>query len=242
MLIYAALKIGMRKTFPILLLATTLLGAACGRFTGGDLDHNSDYIRAHNAAAAGDFHVAATFYNKALLAFPNSGKAHLEFGQLCDEKLGDPIAAIYHYRQFLELDPNSEHRQMVEGYVDRAKLALAAKLPPTSGADPAELMRLQMENNALRTRVTELERAAAVIPPISNPGAGPTPPAVVASNIPTTPTPSVRTHIVQKGDTLQSLALRYYGTRSAWEKIFSANRTILPSKDHLKIGQQLAIP
>ena len=219
-----------------------MLGAACGRFSGGDLDHNSDYLRAHNAAAAGDFHVAATYYHKALLAFPDSAKAHLEFGQLCDEKLGDPIAAIYHYRQFLELDPNSEHRQMVEGYVDRAKLALAAKLPPTSGADPAELMRLQMENSTLRARVTELERAAAAVPLSSSPAAGPIPPAVVASNIPTPSTPSARYHIVQKGDTLQSLALRYYGTRSAWEKIFAANRPILPSKDHLKIGQQLVIP
>ena len=241
MLIYAVLKICVQKTIPILLMAVTLLGAACGRFTGGDLDHNSDYIRAHNASAAGDFHVAAAFYNKALLAFPDSGKAHLELGQLCDEKLGDPIAAIYHYRQFLELDPNSEHRQMVEGYVDRAKLALAAKLPSSSGADPAELMRLQMENSTLRTRVAELERAATTLPPVSNPSPAP-PSAVVASNLPTTPTPSGRTHIVQKGDTLQSLALRYYGTRSAWEKIFAANRTILSSKDHLKIGQQLVIP
>ena len=235
------LKIGVRKTIPVLLMAVTLLGGACGRFTGGDLDHNTDYIHAHNAAAAGDFHVAAAFYNKALLAFPDSGKAHLELGQLCDEKLGDPIAAIYHYRQFLVLDPNSEHRQMVEGYVDRAKLALAAKLPSSSGADPAELMRLQMENSTLRTRVAELERAATTLPPVSNPSPAP-PSAVVASNLPTTPTPSGRTHIVQKGDTLQSLALRYYGTRSAWEKIFAANRTILSSKDHLKIGQQLVIP
>jgi len=236
------LKIGVQKTIPVLLMAVTLLGAACGRFTGGDLDHNTDYIHAHNAAAAGDFHVAAAFYNKALLAFPDSGKAHLELGQLCDEKLGDPIAAIYHYRQFLELDPNSEHRQMVEGYIDRAKLALAAKLPSSNGADPAELMRLQMENSTLRARVAELERAATTVPPLSNPSPALPPPAVVASNIPTTPTPSVRTHIVQKGDTLQSLALRYYGTRSAWEKIFAANRTILSSKDHLKIGQQLVIP
>src|SRR5207244_3284471 len=49
-------------------------------------------------------------------------------------------------------------------------------------------------------------------------------------------------HVVQKGDTLQSLALRYYGTRSEWGKIYAANRTILPSKDQLKVGQQLVIP
>ena len=228
-----------RKLIQAVVGAGMLLGAACGRMTGGDLDHNSDYIRAHNAAAAGDFHVAATFYHKTLLAIPDAAKAHLEFGQLCDEKLGDPIAAIYHYRQFLELDPNSERRALVEGNIDRAKLALAAKLPAPSAADPAELMRLQMENTTLRARVVELERAVSVA--TNNATPAPVSEVGVAGNVPPAP-PSQRTHVVQKGDTLQSLALKYYGTRSAWEKIFTANRTLLPSKDHLKIGQQLVIP
>ena len=148
------------KPIPLLFVAAALLLAACGRFTGGDLDHNPDYIRARNAEAAGDVHVAATYYSQALRAVPDAGKAHLEFGVLCDEKLGDPVAALYHYRQFLELEPNSDRRQVVEGYIDRARLALAAKLPATNAADPAELMRLQAENAALRSRVTELERAA----------------------------------------------------------------------------------
>jgi len=51
-----------------------------------------------------------------------------------------------------------------------------------------------------------------------------------------------RTHVVQKGDTLQSLAFKYYGTRSAWDKIYQANRDVLPSKDQLRIGQQLNLP
>ena len=211
-----------------------LLLAACGRFTGGDLDRNPDYIRARNAEAAGDFHVAATFYSKALREVPDGSKAHLEFGLLCDEKLGDPIAAIYHYRQFLELEPNSERRQVVDGYIERAKYSLAAKLPVTTAADPAELMRLQFENTNLRARLSELEHTTNIVvaPPVA--------PVAVITNTP--PVTGSRTHVVQKGDTLQSLSLRYYGTRSAWEKIFMANRTILPTRDQLKVGQQLVIP
>ena len=225
------------KPIQALLVMLMLLVAACGRFSGGDIDHNADYIRARNAAAAGDFHVAATFYSKALQAGPEAGKAHLEFGVLCDEKLGDPIAAIYHYRQFLELEPNSERRPVVEGYCERAKLTLAAKLPSTSASDPAELMRLQTENTALRARVSELER---VVNTATNVAPVPVVPVVTPPDLPAPS--SSRTHVVQKGDTLQSLALRYYGTRSAWEKIFNANRSILPSKDHLKVGQQLVVP
>ena len=109
---------------------------------------------------------------------------------------------------------------------------MVAKLPQPPAIDPAELTRLQTENAALRGRVAELESkgsAAAV-----GPGVPAMPPAAAS-----TPT---RTHIVQKGDTLQSLALRYYGARSAWEKIYTANQTILPSKNQLKVGQQLVIP
>jgi len=231
------------------LLAMALVGVAgCDRFaavTGGDLDHNPDYTRARNAAAAGDFHVAETFYNKTLRALPNAGQAHLELGVLCDEKLGDPIAAIYHYRQFLELEPNSDRRQVVEGYIERAKLALAAKLPAATGADPGELLRLQSENSALRQENASLRAHAAEVEHATNAvtSSGPSPamvPPLVTTNPP--PATGARTHTVQKGDTLFSIAVRYYGTRSAWEKIYSANRTTLPSKDQLKIGQQLVIP
>ena len=240
MLFWHPTNMGRLKPIYALLAAVTLLAAACGRLTGGDLEHNPDYVHARNAAAAGDFHVAATYYNKALRTLPEAGPAHLELGQLCDEKLGDPVAAIYHYRQFLELEPNSERRQVVEGYLERARLALAAKLPAPGTADPAELMRLQTENATLRARVVELERAAVTV---TNTLVPTTPVLVVAPTNSNPPPPAgPRTHLVQKGDTLQSLALRYYGTRSGWEKIFNANRGILPSKDHLKIGQQLVIP
>ena len=245
------MKTGTRKLiqYRAVLLATALVWVTgCDWFTtgtGGDLDHNPDYTRARNAAAAGDFHVAETFYNKTLRALPNAGQAHLELGVLCDEKLGDPIAAIYHYRQFLELEPNSERRQVVEGYIERAKLSLAAKLPAATGADPGELIRLQSENSAfrqenasLRAHAAEPEHATNVVANTGNLPVVTTP--VMTTNPP--PPTGVRTHTVQKGDTLFSIAVKYYGTRSAWEKIYTANRASLPNKDQLKIGQQLVIP
>ena len=154
---------------------------------------------------------------------PDSAQTHLELGLLYDERLGDPLAAIYHYRQYLELRPTSDRKAVVEDFIERAKMAFAATLSPPASPDTGELVRLQNENAALRAR---LEKP--VTPPVPE---APAPPAMVA-----------RTHVVQKGDTLQSLALRYYGSRAAWEKIFEANRTILPSKDQLKVGQQLTIP
>jgi len=116
----------------------------------------------------------------------------------------------------------------------------------------------------LRSHVAELEKAVTVAttggePPTVVVASTPAPasvvmpssaPAIVMAAAPVAafadPSPGetlrARAYIVQRGDTLQSLALRYYGTRSAWEKIYQANRSGLPSKDQLKVGQQLVIP
>lgn len=52
-----------------------------------------------------------------------------------------------------------------------------------------------------------------------------------------------RRHVIAKGDTLFSLAQRYYGNRSRWRDIFEANRDVLKSKDDpLRIGQEVKIP
>jgi nucleoid-associated protein YgaU len=52
-----------------------------------------------------------------------------------------------------------------------------------------------------------------------------------------------RHHTVARGDTLFSLAQKYYGSRSRWRDIYAANRDTLPSeKTPLKIGMDLKIP
>ncbi len=224
----------MRHFRPIGRVALLTLLAACGRVapvTDADLGQLADYQRARKAAESGDFHAAAGLYDRVLRVAPDAARVRLELGLLYDEKMGDPITAIYYYRQYLALQPDSGKKQLVEDFVERAKLSLAAKGTEPPSVDASEVTRLQTENAALRGRIAELEKAAA-------PGA--TPEAVTTT--PPTPPSETHTHLVQKGDTLQSLALRYYGTRSAWEKIYAANRAILPSKDQLKIGQQLVIP
>ncbi|RME25939.1 MAG: LysM peptidoglycan-binding domain-containing protein [Deltaproteobacteria bacterium] len=52
----------------------------------------------------------------------------------------------------------------------------------------------------------------------------------------------VRTHVVQKGDTLGKLAQRYYGNSGLWPTIQAANRDLLGDGVALKIGMKLKIP
>ena len=242
------------------------------RSTDAEAGREANYQRAKKFYEQNDFQAAAEFYKRALAVNPEFANAHLELGLLCDNKLSDPISAIYHYRRYLELRPDSEKKQLVSDFIERAKLSLAAKLPQSPIVDPGDLTRLQnqnvallQENAQLRTQIAELEKAANAVKPVI--ALAPTTDFVVpATSVPVTTaqpvsTPSTimaaapitspvetaesartRMHVVQKGDTLYSLALRYYGTRSAWDKIYQANRSGLSNRDQLKVGQQLVIP
>ncbi len=56
-------------------------------------------------------------------------------------------------------------------------------------------------------------------------------------------TAAVRTHVVQRGDTLYELARRYFNNdQSKWRKIYEANAATIPNKDLLRVGQELVIP
>ncbi|MGA2604427.1 MAG: LysM peptidoglycan-binding domain-containing protein [Verrucomicrobiia bacterium] len=265
----------LHRSFAVAIAA--LLLTACersGPISDVGAEREADYQRAKRLCEQHDFAGAASFYEKALSVNPDFANGHMELGLLYENQLGDPISAIYHYRRFLELRPDSEKRQLVEDFVERAKLSLAAKSPQSPLVDSSELTRLEnekaallQENAALRTRVAELEKVGNLTPPVAAspatvPAAPVVPPPPMAATAPaaapgivlaaapvmstsetsTMDSPRLRTYIVQRGDTLQSLALRYYGSRAGWEKIFQANRSGLASKDQLKVGQQLVIP
>lgn len=51
-----------------------------------------------------------------------------------------------------------------------------------------------------------------------------------------------RIYIVEKGDTLQEISNKMYGTTKKWKKIYEANKSVLKSPDMIKPGQKLVIP
>lgn len=56
-------------------------------------------------------------------------------------------------------------------------------------------------------------------------------------------TAAVKTiHTVSQGETLSSIAVQYFGTSTAWQKIMDANADILQSPSQLRPGMRLKIP
>lgn len=206
-------------------------------------------------------------------------ESHLEAGLVYLHHIRDPIAAIYHFRKFLALRPNSAQAPLVRQRIDAAIRDFARTLP----AQPVEsqlqrvdliaaLDKLKLENDLLKRQIADLqggretaapgdssttpvERAADdlslslnALPTVRTrpaptervrPAAAPT--GRTASPAPSAPAVA-RRHTVRPGDTLSSLAQRYYGNRSRWRDIYQANRSQMRSESDLRVGLELVIP
>jgi nucleoid-associated protein YgaU len=53
---------------------------------------------------------------------------------------------------------------------------------------------------------------------------------------------SARSYTVKKGDTLQKISQKFYGTTKKWRQIYEANRKVLKDPDKLTVGTKLTIP
>ena len=63
------------------------------------------FVLGKSRVNAMDFQGAIEAFEQSLEANPHSAAAHFELGWLYDEKTSDPAAAIYHYQEYLKLNP-----------------------------------------------------------------------------------------------------------------------------------------
>ncbi len=91
-------------------------------------------------------------------------ESHLEVGLLYLYHIRDPIAAIYHFRQYLALRPNSPNASQVRQRVDAAIREFARTLPARPVEDQiqrvdliATLDKLKLENELLKRQIADLQ-------------------------------------------------------------------------------------
>jgi len=56
------------------------------------------------------------------------------------------------------------------------------------------------------------------------------------------PAPACEDYKVQKGDTLQKISEKFYGTTKKWNKIFEANKDKIKAPDKIRVGQTICVP
>ncbi len=129
-------------------------------------------------------------------------------------RLESAVAALEARNKDLEEERSSAGRGSLSKKLDEARKAL--KTAETKNADYARQVK------ALEATVARLEAAADA-----------------------TSTGSERrtvTHVVEEGETLRLIALKYYGSKERWKDIYEANRSSIPDPNTIKAGQKLVIP
>jgi len=173
--------------------------------------------------------------------------AHFELGWLCDTKLNDPAAAVYHYEQHLRLQPDSPRSALVQERIRGCKQQLANSefpLPNTRNLQK-DVDRLNAENQTLKQQLEALKTQLAYAIGANQ---GRTEPARYTASPGTTtttaaPRPGVpaagrtRVHVVQAHETLMTIAAQY-GVKVS--NILAANPQVNPKR--LRIGQSLNVP
>ncbi|MFA4945687.1 MAG: LysM peptidoglycan-binding domain-containing protein [Lentisphaeria bacterium] len=194
-----------------------LLAAGCGADSGLSDERNPFYLKGKRLAQEERYEEAVQAYEKCLRFSPQSAKAHLQLAMLYEDRLKDPLAAIYHYRLYLRQAPRGEEAGTVQKWLGRAErvylqqltdrypeeveaLLRAQEGTPGTGFSDREQMLLQRLKQAatelqrLRGEVARLERAAAAVPPVAaapaSAGGGPAEPVVVPVVPPLPPAPA----------------------------------------------------
>ncbi len=117
-----------------------LLAAGCDRAADDRRDARDRCLRrAKIAQDAEDVEAAIRWCEKALRRRPDSALAHRELALMYDHFKQDYVPALYHYRRFLELRPDSPQRAEVERMIRDCRRALVAQIAAAPDEWPAAL-------------------------------------------------------------------------------------------------------
>lgn len=201
-----------RPAIPLVRLPRLLLGAAVLWLAGC-----TDYDRVKTAAEIdepayreGQALLKSGRRQEALSAFfkvidkrgDDAPESHLEIGLLYAQHINDPLSALYHFKKYLSLRPNSPQAPLVRQRIAAATREFARTLP----AQPLEnqlqrvdlvaaLDKLKQENEALKQELADLKagRNAVTVPGLADTvAAGPAAAPVINFSVETMPTVRTR--------------------------------------------------
>lgn len=188
---------------------------------------------AEQKAKARDYTGAIKIYESALDGTPEAAEIHYRLAVIYDDKLRRPADALHHFQRYLELLPSGEFAKEAEAYKKEATVKLVRSGTLGGPASQSELVRLKNENLSLQKQLLEAKQRAVALSVTAAKRAEET-----KAPLP----PGARRHTVQPGETLGTIALKYYGSKARSADILDANNVQLGGKDRIRPGQVLIIP
>ncbi len=213
------------------LLALSLGVSACSPEKAKTEKEDPLYSRAKLCLENKSIEEALSLFKKLSYRYERAPESHLELGLIFLNEQRDPLAALYHFRAYLDFLPYAEQAPMVRQLMHTATKQFILDLPGSQigpSADNAPLLALRLENEQLKQRIQALEaRPLRLLPQTVEIDLPPSRPKI---------------YIVEAGDTLSAISTKVYGTPNRWQLILEANRSTIPNPRSLKIGQELLIP
>ena len=246
-------------------LGVALSGCLPSDQNQSDEEKEPHFVLGKSRINAMDYQGAVEAFEESLEVNPHSSAAHFELGWLYDEKTSDPAAAVFHYQEYLKLNPNADNADVIKQRIYRCKQQLAADVLPLPSAPAAQqqLERLSEQNRQLQDEVgkwrayyasqlaaAKTNSAPAPVYREPQPAANPMPvqpaqavstmPADANTGRPTNPKPAAgvpRTHTVIAGETAMGIT-RKFGVKLG--ALQAANPGVNLSRIHA--GQVLNLP
>jgi LysM repeat protein len=183
---------------------------------------------ADKKVSTGDFRGALRLYESSLDGTARTAVAHYKLALLYDDKLKRPRDAVHHLDRYLEIDADGKHAREARTMRAENEKRLSAAQSAGSPMSQVEAVRLKNRNADLERKIVELQTRKPTTP-------------FVRGKTDKAP-PGARSHTVEAGDTLASIARKYYKNQNKAKDILDANYNSLGGKDVIRIGQTLIIP
>lgn len=219
-----------------LLLPTffAVLLAGCDRSPFDKNEHALE--QAQQKQSSGDAPSAANLFERALDGTAKTANTHFRMALLYDEKMGDAIGSIYHLHRYLALAPAGIHAKEAKTNLARLEPILATSLGGGTLVSHAEALKLKSENAELKRQLAD--RNAPPAPARAGAETG----RAAARDAQRNPAPGARTYEVKPGDTMASIARKFYKNKARAKDLQDANLNAVPDPRKLKPGQTLMIP
>lgn len=192
---------------------------------------------------------AESTFKDAILEDARMSTPYLNLGMIYHEHKPDYINAIYCYKRYLELRPDSEKTEFVNEQIEAVQIALGNAILKQSGALKMfeQYKQLKEDYERMKRQLIRLSSQNAGTPtpaPTQNTSSftaqqqQPKPRLAPTS----TSTGQHKIYHVAAGDTLSKISSKFYGDTSHWRAIYEANSDRMKNAGDLRVGQTLVIP